>query len=360
VCLFLVVFTLEVGIGTPPFAAFPAHGRMLPLPPLPMVVVQGIKTVCGAGDPCSRHGAAVLLYACNASMERKAMYNADGDYLVVPQAGVLRITTEFGRLTVGPNEICVLQRGIRFSVAVDGPSRGYILETYGPHLTLPSLGPIGANGLANPRDFLTPVAAFEDVDAEYTLVARFQGALFACTQPHTPFDVVAWHGNYAPYKYDLSRFMVIGAVAFDHCDPSIFTVLTCPTAEPGTALCDFVIFPPRWAVQDHTFRPPYFHRNCMSEYMGLIAGVYEAKEGGGFVPGGGSLHSVMTPHGPDRAAFAKASAATLVPERVADNTQAFMFESSLSWKVSPWAQRDKQPGYLRVWDGLERHFARPQ
>jgi len=288
-------------------------------------------------------------------MDKRAMYNSDCDYLIVPQEGTLAIKTEFGMMDVAPNEIAVIQRGIRFSVAVDGPTRGYIAEVFGAHFQLPGLGPIGANGLANPRDFLTPVACYEDLDTEFEIVTKFQGSLFSTKQGHSPFDVVGWHGNYAPYKYDLAKFMVINTVSYDHADPSIFTVLTCPTTEEGTALCDFVIFPPRWGVADDTFRPPYFHRNCMSEFMGLIKGRYEAKQGA-FLPGGGSLHSTMTPHGPDVKTFEAASNAKLVPERVAEGTQAFMFESSLSLKTSPWAQACIQEDYHKAWQGFNKYF----
>eukprot|EP01137_Pigoraptor_chileana_P015072 Opistho-2@70538 len=297
--------------------------------------VQGIATLAGAGDPTLRHGIAVHIYACNVSMENKAFQNADGDFLIVPQTGKLTITTETGIMEVAPNEICVVQRGIRFSVAVDGPSRGYICEVYSGHFRLPDRGPIGANGLANPRDFLTPVAWYEERSCDFVIVNKYQNHLFEAKQDHSPYNVVAWHGNYAPFKYNLAHYMVINATAFDHADPSIFTVLTCPSNEPGTAVADFVIFPPRWAVQDHTFRPPYYHRNAMSEFMGLIFGNYEAKEEG-FAPGGGSLHSIMTPHGPDRDCFDKATTAKLTPVRVADGTQSFMFESALGLMMTEW------------------------
>lgn len=321
--------------------------------------VAGLHTVCGAGDVRGRHGLAIHVYLANSSMKDTAFYNSDGDFLIVPQLGPLDITTEFGRIYVKPNEICVIPQGVRFSVALEGPSRGYILEVYDGHFRLPDLGPIGANGLANPRDFLSPTAHFEDrlVDG-YRIVSKFQGALFVATQGHSPFDVVAWHGNYVPYKYDLARFMVINSVSFDHCDPSIFTVLTCPSNRPGTAIADFVIFPPRWSVQEHTFRPPYYHRNCMSEFMGLIFGRYEAKEGG-FLPGGASLHSMMTPHGPDHRCFEGASNAELKPERIADGTQAFMFESSLSMAVTRWGEETCQKldaRYYECWQALEKHF----
>nr|AAF36489.1 homogentisate 1,2-dioxygenase [Drosophila melanogaster] len=321
--------------------------------------VEGLHTVCGAGDPRSRHGLAIHIYSCNGSMDNSAFYNSDGDFLIVPQQGVLDITTEFGRMSVAPNEICVIPQGIRFAVNVDSPSRGYILEVYDDHFVLPDLGPIGANGLANPRDFETPVAWFDDRDVkDFQVISKFQGRLFVAKQNHTVFDVVAWHGNYVPFKYDLSKFMVINSVSFDHCDPSIFTVLTCPSLRAGTAIADFVIFPPRWSVQEHTFRPPYYHRNCMSEFMGLILGKYEAKEDG-FAAGGATLHSMMTPHGPDVKCFEGASNAKLVPERVAEGTQAFMFESSLSLAVTKWGEETCQKldaAYYECWQALKNNF----
>jgi homogentisate 1,2-dioxygenase len=320
--------------------------------------VDGLHTVCGAGDPLSRHGIAVHIYACNASMENKAFYNSDGDFLIVPQQGALDITTEMGKLYVQPNEICVIQQGIRFSVNVEGPTRGYICEVYDNHFRLPDLGPIGANGLANPRDFKYPTAWFEDRDCDFVVISKFQGALFSSSQNFSPFNVVAWHGNYAPFKYDLKNFNVINSVSFDHCDPSIFTVLTCPSGKPGTAICDLAIFPPRWSVQEHTFRPPYYHRNCMSEFMGLILGRYEAKEGG-FLPGGATLHSMMTPHGPDKQCFDLGSTQKMEPQRVADGTQAFMFESSLSMAVTKWAEETCQKlddKYYECWQKLENNF----
>ncbi|XP_071112833.1 homogentisate 1,2-dioxygenase-like isoform X1 [Haliotis cracherodii] len=327
------------------------------IPQEKMDFVQGLSTVCGAGDPKCRSGVAIYIYVCNTSMGDKCFYSSDGDFLIVPQQGGLFITTEFGRMKVDPNEICVIQRGIRFNVAVTGDTRGYMLEVFDDHFVLPNLGPIGANGLANPRDFLTPVAWYEDRDVEgFTVVSKYHGHIFSAKQKHSPFDVVAWHGNYAPYKYDLSKFMVINAVAYDHADPSIFTVLTCPSLKPGTAVADFVIFPPRWSVQEHTFRPPYYHRNCMSEFMGLIYGAYEAKEEG-FRPGGASLHSLMTPHGPDAECFEKASNAELKPEKIATGTMAFMFESSYSMAVTEWGNKNKvDPKYYQCWQTLQKHF----
>ncbi|KAM8717627.1 hypothetical protein ACLKA7_004341 [Drosophila subpalustris] len=321
--------------------------------------VEGLHTVCGAGDPRTRHGLAVHIYLCNASMEDSAFYNSDGDFLIVPQQGVLDIITELGRMSVAPNEICVIPQGIRFAVKVNSASRGYILEVYDGHFSLPDLGPIGANGLANPRDFETPVAWFDNANVkEFQVISKFKGSLFVAKQDHSVFDVVAWHGNYVPYKYDLSKFMVINSVSFDHCDPSIFTVLTCPSLRPGTAIADFVIFPPRWSVQEHTFRPPYYHRNCMSEFMGLILGRYEAKEDG-FAAGGATLHSIMTPHGPDFKCFEGASNAQLKAERIAEGTQAFMFESSLSLAVTKWGEETCQKldaQYYECWQALQNNF----
>ncbi|CAB3408157.1 unnamed protein product [Caenorhabditis bovis] len=322
--------------------------------------IKGLYTVCGGGDVISRTGLSIHVYSCNASMKDTAMYNADGDFLIVPQQGELEVTTEFGRILVRIQEILVIPQGVRFSIGVRGPSRGYVLEVFGTHFQLPDLGPIGANGLANPRDFETPVAWFEDVDKPFTIVNKYQGGWFKAQQDHSPFDVVAWHGNYVPYKYDLRKFMVINTVSFDHCDPSIFTVLTAPSNKPGTAIADFVIFPPRWGVADNTFRPPYYHRNCMSEYMGLIVGCYEAKEGG-FKPGGGSLHSMMTPHGPDFKCFEMASNAELRPQRVAENTMSFMFESSLNMAISSWAvEENVDKDYYKDWQPLKKHFVLPK
>ncbi|KAI8070011.1 homogentisate 1,2-dioxygenase [Gongronella butleri] len=327
--------------------------------------VQGLKTVAGAGEPSCRSGLAIHIYTANADMDQRAFYNSDGDFLIVPQHGALDITTEFGKMLVRPNEICVIQRGIRYSVALaDKEARGYILEVFGEHFELPDLGPIGANGLANPRDFLTPKAAYVNDKSGKTweIVTKFNGKLFKVTQKHSPFDVVAWHGNYAPYKYDLANFCVINTVSYDHIDPSIFTVLTCKSYSPGVAIADFVIFPPRWAVSEKTFRPPYFHRNCMSEFMGLILGDYEGKTGG-FLPGGGSLHSPMTPHGPDANVFKAASEAELTPVRVADGTQAFMFETSLLLSTTTWGLKTcgkVQDDYYKAWSNLDSNFQEPQ
>ena len=329
--------------------------------------VDGLVTVCGAGEPSVKEGVAIHIYAFNAPMTDRAFCNADGELLAVPQLGALLVTTELGRLRVAPGEVVVLPRNLRFSMspaAGDGAAcRGYVLEVFASRgFLLPELGPIGANGLAEPRDFLTPVASYEDRRCPhgFTITTKYAGQLFDAVREHSPFDVVAWHGNYAPYKYDLSRFHAVNSVTVDHPDPSIFTVLTCPSHEPGVAVADFVVFPPRWQCAEHTFRPPYFHRNVMSEFMGLIGGSYDAKEGrgteGGFAPGGASLHVASTPHGPDAAAYEKALAAdTSRPTRL-DGGLAFMFETAALLKLTRRAATsgEVQQHYAACWKGLPR------
>jgi homogentisate 1,2-dioxygenase len=272
----------------------------------------------------------------------------------VPQEGALHIKTEFGRLMIEPGMIAIVPRGVRFAVAVDAPSRGYVCENYGAMFRLPELGPIGSNGLANPRDFETPKAWFEDVDEPHEIVQKFEGRLFTTAIDHSPFDVVAWHGDLAPYRYDLRRFNAINTVSYDHPDPSIFTVLTSPSDTPGVANCDFVIFPPRWMVAEDTFRPPWFHRNVMSEFMGLVYGAYDAKAGG-FAPGGASLHNRMSGHGPDRTSYEAASAATLKPHKI-ENTLAFMFETRLVLMPTAWADQTplRQVDYDDCWAGFSK------
>ena len=323
--------------------------------------VRGLHTICGAGDPLARDGYAIHVYTASTSMTDTCLGNADGDMLVVPQAGRLHVTTECGRLAVAPGEICVLPRGLRFAVALpDGAARGYVLESYGGAFALPNLGPIGANGLAAARDFEAPVAWFEDRPCEhYTVLHKFGGALFAARQAFSPFNVVAWHGNLAPFKYDLSKFCPMNAVAFDHPDPSIFTVLTVPTSRPGVPVADFVVFPPRWTVAERTFRPPYYHRNTANEFMGLIRGSYDAKDAAGFPPGAASLHLCMTPHGPDAPSYAAAVAAdAAAPAHLPRDGLAFMFETYATPRVAPAALASPHVDreYYRCWAGLASHF----
>ncbi|MBS0515130.1 MAG: homogentisate 1,2-dioxygenase [Proteobacteria bacterium] len=333
-----------------------------PLPGTPSDFVDGLVTIAGNGGPAAQTGIGIHVYAANRSMHGRYFCDADGELLIVPQLGRLRVATEFGVLEIEPQEVVVIPRGVRFRVDLpDGEARGYVAENFGAMLRLPDLGPIGSNGLANARDFLTPVAAYEDVDGDFELLTKFQGHLWSAKIDHSPLDVVAWHGNCAPYKYDLRRFNTIGSISYDHPDPSIFLVLHSPSDTPGTSNMDFVIFPPRWLVAEDTFRPPWFHRNVASEFMGLVHGAYDAKAGG-FVPGGASLHNSMSGHGPDAASFDKASAAdTAKPDHIVD-TMAFMFETRAVLRPtqqaleSPQLQRD----YHQCWQGLKKNFRLPR
>ncbi|HWD58050.1 MAG TPA: homogentisate 1,2-dioxygenase [Stellaceae bacterium] len=329
----------------------------LPLPAEPADFVDGMATMGGNGDVAARAGIAIHIYRATKSMEDRVLSDSDGELLIVPQQGRLLLCTELGAIEAAPGEIAVVPRGVRFRVDLpDGAARGYVCENYGALFTLPELGPIGANGLASPRDFLTPVAWYEDRRVPTESVVKFAGNLWATELNHSPLDVVAWHGNYAPYKYDLARFMTLGTVSFDHPDPSIFTVLTAPTDTPGTANCDFVVFPPRWMVAEDTFRPPWFHRNLMSEFMGLVHGAYDAKAEG-FAPGGASLHNSFAAHGPDQATFARASAAELTPHKIAD-TLAVMFETRLVIAPTRFALESAalQRDYDSCWAGFEANF----
>jgi homogentisate 1,2-dioxygenase len=329
-----------------------------PIPSKPTDFVDGIITLGGNGDVATQVGMAIHVYAANRSMTNRCFYNADGEMLVVPQQGRARFVTELGVIEAACGEIVIIPRGLRFRVELpDGPSRGYICENYGAMLRLPELGPLGANGLANPRDFLAPVAAYEDVTARCNLVAKFQGNLWAAEMNHSPLNVVAWHGNFAPYKYELARFNVMGSISFDHPDPSIYSVLTAPSDLPGAANIDFVIFPPRWLVGENTFRPPWYHRNVMTEFMGLLLGAYDAKAEG-FLPGGASLHNCMTAHGPDAETWERATKAELTPHKIED-TMAFMFESRFAMRLTRYAveSSELQHDYFEGWQGLDRHFS---
>jgi homogentisate 1,2-dioxygenase len=335
----------------------PLRWLTINVPNEPSDFIDGLRTITVNGDADAQTGMAAHLVLANQSMQR-ALVNADGEMLLVPQQGALHITTELGLMHVAPREVALLPRGMAFKVAVDGPTRIYVCENYGAAFELPELGPIGSNGLANARDFLAPVAAFEAEVKALEIVKKFSGKLWR-TEANSPFNVVAWHGNLAPLKYDLTRFMVLGTISFDHPDPSIFTVLTSASDTPGVANCDFVVFPPRWLVAEDTFRPPWFHRNVMSEFMGLVHGQYDARPGG-FMPGGMSLHNSMVPHGPDAEAFSKASAAVLAPHKL-DNTLAFMFESR--WRMRPTAfalnSTALDPSYADCWAPLADHFKKP-
>jgi homogentisate 1,2-dioxygenase len=344
--------------GTSETPPEPLRWDPLPEPSAPSDFVHGLVTMAGTGDPASQNGCGIHLFAINRSMTDRVLYDADGELLIVLQHGRLRFCTELGAIEAEPNEIGVIPRGIRFRVELsEASARGYVCENFGAGFRLPDLGQIGSNGLANARDFLTPVARYEDQRGRVELLARFQGKLWAADLDHSPLDVVAWHGNYAPYKYDLRRFNTIGSISFDHPDPSIFVVLQSPSDTPGTASIDFAIFPPRILAMEHTFRPPWFHRNVASEFMGLIHGIYDAKAEG-FVPGGASLHNCMSGHGPDASTFERASKTdTSRPESIKD-TMAFMFETRHPLSATAYALNapHRQLDYIKCWSGLRRHF----
>jgi homogentisate 1,2-dioxygenase len=343
--------------GTPFNEVAPTPNRLrwdpLPFTDAAADFIDGLHTIAGNGDAALGVGIAIHQYVANRSMQRRAFFNADAEMLLVPQDGALRMVTELGIVDLAPGEIAVLPRGVRVRIELAAErARGYVCENFGALLRLPELGPIGANGLANARDFLTPVAAVDGTSEPTEIVQKFGGALWSTQLDRSPFDVVAWHGNYAPYKYDLARFQAINSVSYDHVDPSIFTVLTSPSTIPGTANLDFVIFPPRWSVAEHTFRPPWFHRNIMNEYMGLIEGSYDAKAEG-FVPGGASLHNCMSAHGPDRASYEQAIAAELVPHKI-ERSLAFMFETCYVLVPTAFALATPalQSDYDAVWSGF--------
>lgn len=364
------LYRMRPSAGHPPFRPYacetliasgqvdtPNRLRWNPLPAAGAGVdfVDGLITVASNGDISAGTGCAVHLYAASASMVDRAFFSADGEMLILPQQGRLRIVTEMGVLEVAPLQVALIPRGVRFRVELpDGAARGYVCENHGALFRLPELGPIGSNGLANARDFEAPVAAYEDGERPTQIVQKYGGTLWVTRQDHSPFDVVAWHGNLTPCRYDLTRFNTIGTVSYDHPDPSIFTVLTSPSDTPGTANVDFVIFPPRWMVAEDTFRPPWFHRNVMSEYMGLIHGEYDAKADG-FAPGGGSLHNSMSGHGPDVDSWRKAVDAALSPHRIKD-TMAFMIESRMPFRPTRWAMETAllQADYDACWQGFPK------
>ena len=327
----------------------------LAMPEKPTDLVDGMTTMAANGGPEALSGCAVHIYRATADMRHRFFFNADGEMLFIPEQGRLALLTEMGRIEVGPGEIALVPRGVRFRAELpDGAARGYVAENHGALFRLPELGPIGSNGLANPRDFEAPVARYEEVEGEVELVQKYLGRLWTTTLDHSPLDVVAWHGNLAPWRYDLGRFNTIGTISFDHPDPSIFTVLTSPSETPGRANADFVIFPPRWMVAEDTFRPPWFHRNVMSECMGLIRGAYDAKAEG-FEPGGLSLHNLMSGHGPDVASWRAASEAELKPHRIED-TLAFMVESCWPLRPTRFAMKCDalQSGYDEAWGGFPK------
>jgi homogentisate 1,2-dioxygenase len=348
--------------GAPLFAAPPSAEPLAPNrlrwdPPADLAAdadfVDGLVTMLHARQPDELEGCAVHLYRASRSMDSRLFVDADGELLIIPQQGALELQTELGRIEVAPGSIALVPRGVKFRVQLlEGEARGYVAENYGLPLRLPELGPIGSNGLASPRDFETPAAWYEDRDEPTEVIQKSLGHLWTTSLDHSPLDVVAWHGNYAPWRYDLANFNTIGTVSFDHPDPSIFTVLTSPSNVPGRANADFVIFPPRWTVAEDTFRPPWFHRNVMSEAMGLISGAYDAKAEG-FAPGGLSLHNLMSGHGPDVETWRKASEAGLKPAKIS-GTMAFMVETCWPYRPTHWALERAQPDYDEAWAGFPK------
>ena len=331
--------------------------RPLPIPKARTDFLQGLITFGGNGDPALQVGAAMHMYAANASMTDRFFYDADGELLIAPQLGALLVRTELGILDVAPGEICVVPRGVKFCVELEGAeARGYVCENYGPHFRLPELGPIGTNGLANSRDFLAPVAAYEERDGDFRVVAKFQGALWEAEIDHSPLDIVAWHGTYAPYKYDLARFNAMNTVSYDHPDPSIYCVLAAPSAIPGHANIEFALIGDRWTVARHTFRPPPFHRNVASEFVGLVKGRYIGK-GDDFEPGCASLHNCMIGHGPDLDAFERGSAASAEPQYL-ENTMTIVLETQLVIRPTAFAMETdlRERDYYLHWQGLGKRF----
>jgi homogentisate 1,2-dioxygenase len=343
--------------ATPPDGAPLAPNRLRWNPPADLPegkdFVDGIVAMLHARQPQELEGCGVYLYRAQKSMDSRVFVDSDGELLLIPQEGAIELVTELGRLEVGPGDVALVPRGMKFGVhLIEGEAAGYLAENYGAPFRLPELGPIGANGLANPRDFEVPVASYEDRDEPTEVIQKYLGHLWSTTLDHSPLDVVAWHGNYVPWRYDLKRFNVMGTVSFDHPDPSIFTVLTSPSNVQGRANADFVIFPPRWMVAEDTFRPPWFHRNVMSEAMGLIYGAYDAKAEG-FAPGGLSLHNLMSGHGPDLDSWKKASEAELKPAKI-ENALAFMVETCWPYRPTQFALDRAQPDYDEAWAGFPK------
>jgi len=365
------LYRLRPSAQHPPFASYPgaslfapgmakaplAPNRLRWDPPgkssAPVDLIDAMTTMMSSDDPASLNGVAVHVYVADLDMTSRVFVDGDGELLFIPQRGRLDLLTELGRIEIAPGQIAVIPRGVAFRCLLpDGEAAGYVCENNGPLFRLPELGPIGSNGLANPRDFETPTAWFEDRDEPFEIVRKSLGSLWTTTLDHSPLDVVAWHGNLAPYRYDLARFNTLNTVSFDHPDPSIFTVLTSPGSTPARPNCDFVIFPPRWMVAEGTFRPPWFHRNLMSEAMGLIEGAYDAKADG-FAPGGLSLHNMMSSHGPDAASWQAATDAVLIPRKL-EGTMAFMLESGLPYRPTRHALETAQLDYDKVWSAFPK------
>jgi homogentisate 1,2-dioxygenase len=339
--------------------------RPCPIPSAGQDFVDGIVTLGGAGDGHSRRGYALHWFTANRSMDNRAFCNADGDFLLVPQLGELTLVTELGVLEVGTGQIALLPRGLRYSVVLRSPAaRGFIAEVYGRHFELPERGVIGANGLADARHFRTSTAWFEDrLELGYRITSKLGGVLYDAQQDYSPYDVVAWHGNYVPYVYDLAAFVPVSNVRVDHPDPSIYSVVSCPLDETGSNLLDLIVFPPRWDPTEHTFRPPFFHRNATMEWNAVVRS--DSSDGALFESGVSFLTPPMTPHGVTSAAVERAfrldEATAAVPHRSSDQSLWIQFESSLPLQLSPLAREPSRAilDWPTVWGAYRNHF-RPQ
>ena len=337
----------------------------LPMPDSPTDFVDGIYTLGGSGGAEVRRGFAVHLYVANRSMENRSFYNADGEMLLVPQQGKLTLQTESGVLDVDPGMVAIIPRGLKFSVLLrEDHARGYIGEVFGRSFHLPERGPVGANGLADSRHFRAPVAYHENrLVPGYSITAKFCGKLFGATQDYSPYDVVAWHGDYTPYVYELRHFSPVINGRMDHADPSIFSVLTAPLDEEGANNLDFVFFPPRWDVSEGTFRPPFFHRNAVTEINGIIrdpAG-YKAP----FYSGGCFITPAMTAHGIRAGGvegfLSMSDEAADRPHRFRDNSMWFQFETVLPFYLTSWAKKAGQriDDWHHIWGTYRDHYQPP-
>jgi len=332
----------------------------LPLPTVATDFVDGLATLGGAGSARLRRGYAVHVYAANRGMEDRCFGNADGDLLILPEQGALTLLTELGPLEVAPGQVALVPRGIRFSVLVSvGGARGYVAESFGRPFGLPDRGPVGANGLADARHFRAPSAWHEDrVSLGYRVTAKLAGRLFESTQDHSPFDVAAWQGNHVPTVYDLDAFSPVGNARFDHGDPSIHTVLSAPMDEQGAHTLDLVAFVARWDVTEHTFRPPYFHRNVTTELNGIVRDA--VVPGSPFVPGCFFLTPSLVPHGVVAASVERhlAEAAAESPRRSSESSLWFQFETALPFVPTPWARdaAHRIADWPLVWGAYRKHF----
>ncbi|GLI78307.1 hypothetical protein PoHVEF18_006618 [Penicillium ochrochloron] len=291
--------------------------------------LTGLQLIGGAGNPTMKEGLAYYAFTAGKSMpSNQAFYSADGDFLLAPQKGTLDIRTEMGYLRVRSNEICVVPRGIRFHVSLPaGPVRGFALELFEGHFELPELGPIGSTGLANIRDFEIPTASFDNSNVDTEIIAKFAGQVHRTVHRGSIFNVAGWSGTYYPFKYDLGKFNTIGSVSYDHTDPSIFTVLTAPSSVPGEAVVDVAVFGPRWLVMEKSYRPPYFHRNTMSEFAFVIKGGFDVTPLPPQLEGLFLLSNTMCAHGADPESWKQATEKELVPEKIPPGNLGMMFES---------------------------------